>query len=282
MLSTQSNKPRVVVIAPYDLHSAADVSKNLTQFGISTFHAGRDIRPGEVWMDRIRDEIKRADAAVVFSKQSNQSEWLDLEYSLLKDRLSEDPAFVVIPVVRNNDELSQLPKEIRSFQVLAMPGGEFTQDLPQKLAESIFLSLPSTWAHNEAEDTLAEVIAEAEIALSRLEFIQASHSQGQLRYENIIFITMTGVGVFLSVVAFLSRAAWFEYLVIVGGILVTSGPVLALFAAMRLRRQRKIETRASMLSSRIESVLGRAIRVQSELDRAKRVQSETTLQVDSV
>jgi len=263
------SKPHVVILAPHDLGVAEALSNGLNHYGISTFLSAQDIKPGQIWIKRIRDEINSANAAIVFSSPSYQTNWTELEIELLNHRLSADPAFIVIPIIRNPNELDSLPKALRSFQALPLHDGEFTPSVSKQLAEAVFSSWDAATQDtqsSETRETLSQLIAEAEVVLSRLEFIELSKKYSPFIYENIVLLSVTSVGIFLCIIAFISRAAWFEYLIVSGSILSIAGSAIALFTAHRLKQRKRIETRASMLYRKIEGLIDKGKKLQSESD----------------
>ena len=202
------NDPYVVVIS--GLQTEAEFLSNLLEdLGVSSFFPGRDTQPGENRAERLRTELNTADVVLVGANPP-KVELEELQNA--KSRRAMDPAFTIIPVV-SRSEPTIAPGWLQAFKPLVYD----VNDPAKTISSLVRVLMPDR--ETEPEETLDELVAEAERLLLRLKstFDQYRHSRILLGISFLVFasgVSLVTIGIWTGTGGALSGFLQFLGLVV--------------------------------------------------------------------
>jgi formylglycine-generating enzyme required for sulfatase activity len=121
-----------------DLQEAANLRLQLTKHGLSVFKDNESLREGELWLDRLQDEVDACGAFVVLIGRDGVRRWIGAETQAALNRHfgphHDARRLPIFPILLGETEPDTLPAFLRLFQAVPWNG---EAPLPERLLDQI-------------------------------------------------------------------------------------------------------------------------------------------------
>ena len=121
-----------------DFEAAANLRLHLAKHGLSVFKDDESIRTGELWLNRLQDEVDACGAFVVLIGRDGVGRWIGAETQVALNRYfgSHEDAkrLPIFPILLRETKPETLPAFLRLFQTTRWNGAD---PLPQRLLDQV-------------------------------------------------------------------------------------------------------------------------------------------------